>query len=84
MYGPFLNVEKKYLNLSLHVDFHSVCTEDVSVITILWPCILLGARFEFQHIADNPDLHFCILQSPVVSANDTTKQDMTGSFYIIL
>jgi len=52
---------------------------------ILWPCILLGARFEFQLIVDNPDLDFCILQSPLVSANDTTsKQDMTASFYIIL
>jgi len=48
---------------------------------ILWPCILLGARFEFQHIPDNPDLGFCIIQSPLVSANDTTlEQDMTASF----
>jgi hypothetical protein len=48
---------------------------------ILWPCILIGARFEFQYIINNPDPYFCILQSPLVSANDTTsKQDMTASF----
>lgn len=74
---------KTYLNLSLH-GFHNVCTEDVSITIIFWPCILLGARLEFHNTADNSDHMFALFSLSIRSANETTKQDMTASFYIIL
>jgi hypothetical protein len=71
----------KKINLLLYVGLHSACTEEISVAIILWTCILLGSRFEFQHIAYHVDIDFHILQSPLVNASDSTlKQGMTASF----
>jgi hypothetical protein len=71
----------KKVNISLCVDFHSVCTKEISVAIILWCYILLGTGFEFQHTTKHPDPDLCTVLPPLVTASDSTlKQGMTASF----